>query len=115
MLVGFIMNIGTCTITMIELWGIYIGIKMVVNKLNVESDSRVALSLFQKNSIELHANILSELSTRFLSISQNNNVTPHNKNDPLWPLSSTSVTQRGPCGCFSVNSKWKTLMCQVQK
>ncbi|QHO48036.1 Putative ribonuclease H protein [Arachis hypogaea] len=48
MLVGFSMNIGTCTLTMAELWAIYIGIKMAVelgiNKLNVESDSRVALS-----------------------------------------------------------------------
>ncbi|KAL4343285.1 hypothetical protein AHAS_Ahas11G0063100 [Arachis hypogaea] len=41
MLVGFSMNIGTCTITMAKLWAIYIGIKMAVklgiNKLNVES------------------------------------------------------------------------------
>ncbi|XLT50929.1 hypothetical protein HN873_043533 [Arachis hypogaea] len=53
------MNIGRCSITMAELWGIYVGVKLAVDlgitNLMVESDSMCAMNLIGKPSIDLHA------------------------------------------------------------
>ncbi|RYR10538.1 hypothetical protein HN873_050716 [Arachis hypogaea] len=57
-IVGFSMNIEICTITMAELWGIYVGVKLVsglgIAKLVMESDSKCAMTLIQKMSTEIH-------------------------------------------------------------
>ncbi|XLT87235.1 hypothetical protein HN873_008988 [Arachis hypogaea] len=57
---GFSMNIGVCTITMAEIWGMYVGVKLAselgIRKLVVESDSKCAITLTQKMSPEIHGN-----------------------------------------------------------
>ncbi|RYR27976.1 hypothetical protein Ahy_B01g052052 [Arachis hypogaea] len=56
---GFSMKIGKCTITTAEIWGFYVGIKLAtemrISKLVVESDSKCAVELIQKTSVEKHS------------------------------------------------------------
>ncbi|KAL4394709.1 hypothetical protein AHAS_Ahas02G0179100 [Arachis hypogaea] len=53
------MNIGRCSITTAEIWGIYVRVRLavdlVITNLMVESDSMCAVNFIGKPSIYLHA------------------------------------------------------------
>ena len=55
---GFAMNIGVCSITAAELWGIFEGLSIAwelgFRKVQVESNSRCAVGLINKNGSSLH-------------------------------------------------------------
>ncbi|KAL4390584.1 hypothetical protein HN873_007945 [Arachis hypogaea] len=72
-LAGFSMNIGKCTITIAELWGFFVGMKLAVEMsipyLMVESDSSCAVHLLQSAVVENHVGAslvrsIKELMTR---------------------------------------------------